>query len=105
MQDTLVQSFADGSIVNVIFAFMFIEGIGLIAFRRVTGSGLCAGQILSLMLPGAFLLLALKAALGGAPWPVTACWLLAALIAHLGDVWTRLNSEAGAASQLRLRKR
>ncbi|MBS0253282.1 MAG: hypothetical protein JSR78_19660 [Proteobacteria bacterium] len=105
MQDFLAQSFADGSIVYVIFAFMFIEGIALIAFRRVTGSGPGVGQILSLMLPGAFLLMALKAALGGAPWPMIACWLLAALIAHLADVWGRLNYEAGVASQFRLRKR
>lgn len=105
MQDFLAQSFASGGIVNVIFVFMFVEGLALMAFHRLTGYGLAAGQILSLMLPGMFLLMALKAALGAAPWPVIACWLLAALIAHLGDVWVRLNGEAGSASQFRLRKR
>jgi hypothetical protein len=90
MKEFLDQSFASGGIVNVIFGFMVVEGVALIAFRRVTGHGLGTYQILSLMFPGMFLLLALKGALEAAPWQLIAGWLSAALIAHLGDVLVRL---------------
>ena len=50
---------------------------------------LAAGDLVGLLLAGAFLLLALRAALTGAPWPSIAIWLLAALIAHLADLVRR----------------
>ena len=42
-----------------------------------------------MLLAGAFLLLALRAALTGASWIPVALWLLAALFAHLVDLVRR----------------
>jgi hypothetical protein len=43
-----------------------------------------------MMLPGVFLLLALKAALADKPWTTIAMLLGLALVAHLGDLWRRI---------------
>jgi hypothetical protein len=83
------QLFASGRIVDVILIFMAFEAIVLLVYQRVSGRGLGLYDIACVLIPGLFLLLALRAALLGAHWPVLAGWLLAALVAHLGDLWRR----------------
>jgi hypothetical protein len=43
-----------------------------------------------MLLPGLFLLLALRAALVGEAWTRIAMLLALALVAHLGDLWRRM---------------
>jgi hypothetical protein len=81
--------FASGRIVDVVVVFMTLEAVALLAYRWMWGRGLVALDIASVLAPGLFLLLALRAALSDAPWPALAAWLLAALLAHLADLWRR----------------
>ena len=101
MLHLIEQSFVGGNIVDVIFAFMALECFALLAFSRVWDSRLKGFEILTLMLPGIFLLLALRAALRGAIWPIIAAWLLAALVAHLCDVGVRFKDRRPASSRSR----
>jgi hypothetical protein len=96
MSEFMAQAFASGDIIAVVFAFMAIEGVVLFAFHRLTRRGLKPFEIFTLMLPGIFLLLALRAALQNAVWPVIAGWLSAALIAHLGDLLVRVRGDTSA---------
>jgi hypothetical protein len=55
----------------------------------MTGRGLPPAAALAMLLPGACLLLALRAALTGAASTVILAWLAAALVTHLADLWVR----------------
>jgi hypothetical protein len=80
---------AGGRIVAFILLVIAVEGVVLFAYRLRTGKGLSPAAIIFMLLPGACLLLALRAALtGGSPTAIVG-WLAAALIAHLADLWTR----------------
>ena len=81
--------FADGRAVDLILVLMVLEGILLAAYRWRTGRGIAVVDLLGMLLAGAFLLLALRAALTGASWSRIAVWLLAALAAHLVDLVRR----------------
>lgn len=81
--------FADGSAVDMILVLMLLEGTILAVYHWRTGRGIAAGDLVGMLLAGAFLLLALRAALTGAPWSRVALWLVAALAAHLVDLVRR----------------
>ncbi|MFA5955588.1 hypothetical protein [Hyphomicrobium sp.] len=99
MQDLLEKSLEGGRIIDVIFGFMAIECFALLALNRFTQRGLKSIEILALMLPGICLLLALRSALENESRFILVAWLLAALIAHLGDLKMRLkNSLKGSPS-------
>jgi hypothetical protein len=84
--------FHNGSIVDLILLAVVAEAIALIIYRLRTGHGISPPHLLVNLLAGAFLLMALRSALIGSPWTITAAWLAAALIAHLADLagrWRR----------------
>ena len=91
--------FSSGHIADIMLAFMFIEGIVLIAFNLKTGRGPAPPEVIWLLLPGACLVLALRISLVGAtsasapssghPWVWLALAVSASLIAHLGDLRQR----------------
>lgn len=86
--------FESGRVVDLILVVMVVEavilGVAALVWRdRFSGIGLVAGLLLNLA-AGACLLLALRAVLTGAGWTVAGAWLLAALAAHLGDLFQRL---------------
>ena len=81
--------FSTGGIVESIVALMLLEAIVLLVLRRVTRRGLPPLEVLTSLSAGAALMLALRAALVGAGWPMIAVWLLVALVAHGGDVALR----------------
>lgn len=82
----MAELFASGHVVDLIIAFMVIEAVVLLLWRRRTGSGIAPGPLVASLLAGFFLLLALRGALTGAPWTTVALWLVAALAAHLADL-------------------
>jgi hypothetical protein len=82
--------FANGRIVALIALLMLVEGIALVVYERATGRGLKPSDIVLMLLPGLFLLLALRAALVGEAWTRIAMLLALALVAHLGDLWRRM---------------
>ena len=81
--------FADGRIVDLILVLMVAEGLAIAVWHRRTGQGMGPADLLVSLAAGAFLLLALRAALTGAGWATIAMWLVGALIAHLADVARR----------------
>ena len=81
--------FSSGLLADIILAVMVAEALLLLLYRKVTGRGLAPADLLAMLLAGACLVLALRAVLTGSGWPVVALCLLAALLAHLMDLYRR----------------
>ena len=79
----LAALFASGRAVDIVLAVLAVEAVWLTLRRRT--------DVLPALLPGALILLALRAALTGAPWWAVAGWLALSLPAHLYDLRRRLN--------------
>ena len=86
----MAELFASGRIVDLIVALVVVEAAVLIALHRSRRRGPGAATVIAMLVPGVFLLLALRAALTAAPWTTIALWLAAALVAHLTDVARRM---------------
>jgi hypothetical protein len=84
--------FASGRIVDLVLVLMVLAGSALAGYRLKTGAGVPLAGLASNLVAGAGLLLALRAALTGAPWPWIAGALLLAFAAHIVDLrlrWSR----------------
>ncbi|MEN0073943.1 MAG: hypothetical protein AAGC69_06150 [Paracraurococcus sp.] len=81
--------FSSGRVVDLALGLMLIEAVALLALRRSRGGGLAPAALLTFLLAGAGLLLALRAALVGAAWEWIALPLILALLAHLADLALR----------------
>jgi hypothetical protein len=81
--------FASGWIVDVILAGLVLEAVALLLYRSQTGRGIPAVGLLTNLLAGACLLMALRSALVGQAWYSTAAWLTIALFAHIADLAQR----------------
>jgi hypothetical protein len=84
MGSLMQELIGSGRIVDIILVVMLAEMGVLLAMRRM---GLV--DLVVMMLPGACLLLALRAALVGAPWSYIAASLAASFVAHMIDVVRR----------------
>jgi hypothetical protein len=78
--------FANGWIIGWILAGMILEAVGLAALHAWRGRGVAPKDYLANLASGMCLLLAMRLALGGAWWGLTAVSLLAALIFHVADL-------------------
>jgi hypothetical protein len=88
----MAQLFSSGRVVDLIIGFMLVEACLVLAHNRRTGRGIGPVELAATLLSGLTLLLALRVALIGGPWPQIAFWLLASLAAHLADLrrrWSR----------------
>ena len=77
--------FTTGHAVDLVLAFMAVEAVVLVTMKRR------ALTVVLTILPGAVMMLALRAALTGADWPVSgdlgvAIWLTVSLPLHLADL-------------------
>jgi fatty acid desaturase len=81
--------FASGRIVDLILAFTVFEVVALSLYRRRTGHGVPAIDIVFNLLSGICLLGALRCALGGAWWGWIGACLFGSLVAHVADLWRR----------------
>ncbi len=77
--------FASGHAVDLVLVFLVLEIVALTLWSRLWAVG-----ALMAALPGALLLLALRAALTGASWPWVLLWVSLSLPAHLADLRRRL---------------
>ena len=82
--------FSSGRAADVVLALMVAEGVGLVAYHRMTGHGMATADVLSCLLPGAFLVLALFGALVDDGWTWITFGLIAALLSHLVDLSRRM---------------
>lgn len=81
--------FASGHIADLVIAFMIIEAVALLWMRKPLGLAIDAQDVVWLILPGLFLVLALRGALLAASWKWVAAALLGALAAHIVDLLRR----------------
>ncbi len=80
---------ASGRVVDAIVVFMAREALGLIRLGRRGRRGPRPLGVIAALLPGFFLLLALRAALRGGSWRQIAVILVLALATHLVDLSLR----------------
>ena len=73
--------FTSGHAVDLVLAVMLVEATILIMIKRRTPI-----TVLLTILPGAVMMLALRAALTGAGWQWVAIWLTVSLPLHLADL-------------------
>jgi hypothetical protein len=73
--------FENGYTVDLVLAFMAVEAIFLITVKRRAPI-----TIVLTILPGAAMMLAIRATLTGAGWEVVAIWLTVSLPLHLADL-------------------
>lgn len=78
-----------GRLADAIIGLTVLEGVALTAYRRRAGGGVPARALFFNLLAGAFLVLALRCALTGAPMAWLAACLLLALLAHVADLGQR----------------
>jgi hypothetical protein len=81
--------FSSGRVIDIILAIMAIEAVVLLTYRIVTSRGISPAGLVTNLIAGALLLLALRSALIGSPWIWTAAWLAGALLAHIADLAQR----------------
>lgn len=89
----MAEFIASGRVADLLLAVIALEAAGLILFRRLTGRGPAIIDVVALLLPGACLVVALRAALTGASWAVIALALLASLVTHLFDLARRFGRQ------------
>jgi hypothetical protein len=92
MPEIVASYLSSGRLIDLILAFMLIEGIALIAYQRVTKRGIAPASLIKNLLAGGCILLAFRAALAG--WgigAITACLGLS-FAAHLADLQDRWKS-------------
>jgi hypothetical protein len=72
--------FTSGHAVDLVLAVMAVEAVVLIMMKRR------ALTVFLTMIPGAAMMLALRASLTGAEWQWVAIWLMVSLPLHLADL-------------------
>lgn len=85
---TLETLFSSGLAIDLILVVVVLELIVLANVPRLRGS-MTLLDVVSLVVPGVMLMLALRTALTGAPYAITAVCLTAAFAFHLWDVARR----------------
>ena len=85
----MAEWFANGHLVDLILVLTAIEAVGLVLYWRSRGRGIAPLELLPNLFAGAFLLLALRLALGGAGWQLCCSSLAAAGLAHIVDLVRR----------------
>jgi hypothetical protein len=88
MTDLVADLFTSGRVVDFILCVVVVEIAVLALFPRLRGA-MSLTDVALLIAPGVMLLLALRAALTGAPHTITAAILAAAFVFHLWDVIRR----------------
>lgn len=81
--------FRSGLAIDLVLALTVLEAAALIAYHRTTGRGVPPAEFLANLVSGLCLMLALRIALVGGPWPLIPLCLLASLVAHLADLRRR----------------
>ena len=94
--DAITALFVDGKIADLVLAVMVVEALVFVALSRRAQSVLSLSSIFSALLPGFFLLLALRAVFVHAQWFWIALALTGALITHLIDMRMRFQSRAAS---------
>ncbi len=85
---TIEHFFSSGLAIDLVLVFVPLEVLALAFIPKLRGS-MHLMDIASLVVPGVMLMLAIRTALTGAPYTMTAVFLTAAFASHLWDVTRR----------------
>ena len=85
----MAELFVSGRLVDLILVVVLVEAIALLVMWRYFQRGVAPLDLLPNLCAGAFLLLALRATLGGLGWMAASGCLAAAGLAHLVDLACR----------------
>ena len=85
----MAELFASGRLVDLILVLVVVEAAALMLYWRRFGAGVSPFDLLPNLCAGAFLLLAMRAALTGGGWMAASGCLAAAGLAHLADLYRR----------------
>jgi hypothetical protein len=85
----IAAGFANGHIIDIILLMVLLEAVLIWLWRRSTGRGPALASVFPVLGSGFLLLLAVRAALVQAPWPLVALPLTAALFTHILDLALR----------------
>ena len=85
----MTEFLAGPQVFDLVIAILVLEALLLLAWRRFSGRGVPAADLLPPILSGLFLLLAFRIWVGDGAWLWVALSLLAALAAHLFDLRRR----------------
>ncbi len=80
--------FSSGLAIDLVLIFVALEVLVLAFIPRLRGS-MTLLDVTSLVVPGVFLMLAIRSALTSAPYTMTAVFMTAAFASHLWDVARR----------------
>lgn len=86
---TLTAFLGSAHLADVALIALLVEAVVLTVYRAHTGRGPGVREILSVLLPGACLLLAMRSALASAGTQVVGFFLFAALLTHAADLRRR----------------
>jgi hypothetical protein len=85
---------------DVALIALLVEAAALAGYRTHTGRGPSVREILSVLLPGACLLMAMRSALASAGTEIVGSFLLAALLTHAADLRRRWRLAAAARDRI-----
>lgn len=85
----MTEFLAGPALFDLVIAVLVLEAVLLLAWRRFSGHGVPAADLLPPILSGLFLLLAFRIWVGDGAWLWVALSLLAALATHLFDLRRR----------------
>ena len=85
----MAELFASGRLVDLILVLVVVEAAALVLYWRRFAAGVSPFDLLPNLCAGAFLLLAMRAALTGGGWMAASGCLAAAGLAHLADLYRR----------------
>ncbi|MDB5654973.1 MAG: hypothetical protein JWQ94_2586 [Tardiphaga sp.] len=85
----MAEAFASGHLIDAILLLVVGEVGVLVLLWRARRTGIAPADLIPNIMAGAFLLLALRLALGGAGWKSCCTCLAAAGISHLADLRRR----------------
>ena len=90
MNSGLGHLFNGARLADIVLVITALEAAVLLTWHRRTGRGLDPRAIFAMLIPGVFLLLALRMASTGKAWPWIALCLAVAGVAHTLDLISRL---------------
>ena len=86
--------FAGTGLVDFVIAVTFVEGVLLSLWNVRTGRGMPVRDVLGMLLPGMWLMLAMRSVMIGSDWIIAALFLLSAGFSHVSDLLRRLRYHA-----------
>ena len=94
MGDIASGFFAGTGLVDFVLAVTLVEAALLVLWKVRTGRGMPVGDVLAMLLPGMWLMLALRSVVVQQHWLFTVGFLFAAGLGHIGDMMHRLRDRA-----------